>query len=284
MKRIRLLLGGAVIFGATMLLTGCKTPEDVAYFQDTDAATIFESVNRMPIAIKPGDKLAIIVKSKDPELSALFNMPVYSSRVGQTGSVNGDNARLRAYAGSSAESVANYTVTPDGDIDFPVLGMIKVEGMTRSEVAAYIRGELVGRQLVKDPTVAVEFLSAGINILGAVNEPGRYDVNRDELNILQAISMAGDLSINGQRQNVKVIRTENGQVKTYTLDLTDMGSIVKSPGFYLQQDDVIYVEPNSQLKRSSTVNGNNALSVSFWVSVASLLTSVVTTIAVFVGK
>lgn len=284
MKKLRHLIGSIVIGAAALIITGCSVPKDVAYFQDMDSATIIENVNKMPIVVKPGDKLSIIVKTTDPALSALFNMPIYSSRIGNSGSVNGDNTILRSYTGPNAEGVAGYTVTPDGDIDFPVLGMIKVGGMTRAEVGAFIRGELMGRQLAKDPTVSVEFLSSGVNILGEVTVPGRYDLNRDELNILQALSMAGDLTINGKRENVKVIRIEDGQVKTYQVDLTDGASMVKSPGFYLQQDDIIYVEPNAQKKRSSTVNGNNALSVSFWVSVASLLTSVVTTIAVFINK
>lgn len=284
MKKFRLLIGGMIMVGAALVMTGCKAPKDVAYFQDLDATTILENVKKTPIVVKPGDKLAIVVKSKDPELSALFNMPIYTTRVGTGESPNGTKATLRSYSGSSSESVASYTVTPEGDIDFPILGMIKVSGMTRSEVAAYIRGELVGRQLVKDPTVVVEFLSAGVNLLGEVALPGRYDLNRDNLNILQALSLAGDLTINGERTNVKVIREENGQVKTYVLDLTDGSSLVKSPAYYLQQDDVIYVEPNSQKKRASTVNGNNALSVSFWISVASLLTTAVTTIGVFVNK
>lgn len=282
--KLRRMAGAIIATAALFFMNSCTAPKNVTYFQDLDSATILESVKKAPITVKAGDKISIVVKSKDPELSALFNLPVYSSRIGQGSSVNGTNATLRAYNGSASESVANYTVTPEGDIDFPILGMIKVAGMTRSEVAAYIRGELVGRQLVKDPTVTVEFLSSGINVLGAVNAPGRYDLNRDDLNILQAISLAGDLSINGERKNVKVIRIEDEKVKTYELDLTDATSMVKSPGFYLQQDDVIYVEPNAQLKRSSTVNGNNALSVSFWISVASLLTTVVTTVAVFVKK
>lgn len=259
-------------------------PKDVAYFQDMDPTVILETAQNAPIKVKPGDKLSIVVKSKDPQLSALFNLPVYSSRVGQGASVNGSGAELRPYTGSQSESVASYTVSPSGDIDFPVLGTMKVAGMTRSELAGFIKGELVGRELVKDPTVVVEFLSTGINIIGEVNRPGRYDLNRDNLNIIEALSLAGDLTINGQRENVKVVRIEDGKVNTYVLDLTDAASLVKSPAFYLAQNDVIYVEPNAQRKRSSTVNGNNALSVSFWVSVASLLTSVVTTIAVFINK
>ena len=284
MKKIRLAIRGLVVGMVAMVMTGCGVPKDVAYFQDVDSATILETAQSTPIKVKPGDKLSIVVKSKDPQLSALFNLPVYSSRIGQGGSTNGSTSELRAYTGAQSESVASYTVTPDGEIDFPVLGYIKVAGMTRAELAGYIKGELMGRELVKDPTVVVEFLSSGISVMGEVNRPGRYDLNRDQLNILEALTLAGDLTINGQRQNVRVVRSENGQVNTYVLDLTDAASLMKNPAFYLQQDDVVYVEPNKQRKRSSTVNGNNALSVSFWVSVASLLTSVVTTIAVFINK
>lgn len=284
MKKICIALQGLIIGVAAMVMTGCSVPKDVAYFQDLDTETIIETAQRLPIKVKPGDKLSIVVKSKDPALSALFNLPVYSSRIGQGGSTNGTTAELRAYTGAQSESVASYTVTPDGKIDFPVLGYIKVEGMTRSELSGYIKGELMGRELVKDPTIVVEFLSSGINVIGEVNRPGRYDLNRDDLNILEALTLAGDLSINGQRKNVRVIRVEGDKVNTYSLDLTDAASLMKSPAFYLQQDDVIYVEPNNVRKRQTTVNGNNALSTGFWISVASLITSAVTTIGVFINK
>lgn len=284
MNKSRLVIRGLITGMIALIMTGCGVPKDVAYFQDVDPAVIIETAKSAPIKVKPGDKLSIIVKSKDPQLSALFNLPVYSSRVGQGGSTNGTGAELRPYTGGQSESVASYTVSPAGYIDFPVLGDIKVEGMTRAELSGYIKGELMGRELVKDPTVLVDFLSTGISVLGEVSRPGRYDLNRDDINIIEALSLAGDLTINGQRENVKVVRIEDGKVNTYVLDLTDAASLVKSPAFYLSQNDVIYVEPNAQKKRSSTVNGNNALSVSFWVSVASLLTSVVTTIAVFINK
>lgn len=274
MNKSRLVIRGLITGMIALIMTGCGVPKDVAYFQDVDPAVILETAKSAPIKVKPGDKLSIIVKSKDPQLSALFNLPVYSSRVGQGGSTNGTGAELRPYTGGQSESVASYTVSPAGYIDFPVLGDIKVEGMTRAELSGYIKGELVGRELVKDPTVLVDFLSTGISVLGEVSRPGRYDLNRDDINIIEALTLAGDLTINGQRENVKVVRIEDGKVNTYVLDLTDAASLVKSPAFYLSQNDVIYVEPNAQKKRSSTVNGNNALSVSFWVSVASLLTSV----------
>lgn len=284
MKRIRLIYCGVLAVMALMLMTGCKVPQDVAYFQDLDAAAILENVKSVPFKVKAGDKLAILVKSKDPQISNLFNLPVYSNRIGQGGSLNGNGAELRPYTGGGGESVADYTVTPEGTIDFPVLGVLKIAGMTRSEVAGFIKGEIMGRQLAKDVVVTVEFLNAGISVIGDVSRPGRFDMNRDDLTVLEAISLAGDLMITGQRNNVKVLRKENGKIRTYVLDLTDANSLTSSPAYYLQQDDVIYVEPNKMRKRSTTVNGNNALSVSFWISVASLLTSVITTVAVFINK
>ncbi len=264
------------------VLTGCSVPKKVAYFQDVDTNAIIETVKNEPIKIKSGDKISIVVKSKDPEVSALFNLPTYSSRIGSQGSNRG--AELRTYTGGTAEGMATYTVTPEGDIDFPVLGKIHLAGMTRAEAAAYIKGELMGRNLVKDPTVIIEFLSSGVSLMGEVNRPGRYDLNVDDLTLLEAIALAGDLTITGQRENIRVIRQDGEKINTYIVDLTDMNSLTKSPAYHLQQGDIIYVEPNTMRKRSTTVNGNNALSVSFWVSVASLLTSVVTTIAVFVNK
>lgn len=267
-----------------IVMTGCKVPQKVAYFQDTDTNTIVDLAASKQITVKPGDRISIVVKSKDPAISDLFNLPVYSSRIGTGGSQISGDVKLRSYSGPNSETLASYTVDPKGDIDFPVLGMLHIEGMTRAELSGYIKGELMGRDLVKDPTVIVDFLSTGVDVLGEVKNPGRYDINKDNITILEALSLAGDLNITGQRENVKVIRTENGKLHTYKIDLTDSKSVASSPVYYLQQGDVVYVEPTDMQKRATTVNGNNALSVGFWISVASLLTSVVTTLAVFINK
>lgn len=281
LKNIKFSLVGIIL---AVALTGCKVPEKVAYFQDTNANTIVELAAARQITVQPGDKLSIVVKSKDPAISDLFNLPVYTTRVGMGGSSVSKGINYTANAGANAESVVSYTVDSKGDIDFPVLGALHIAGMTRGELSGYIKGELMGRNLVKDPTVIVDFLSSGVDILGDVKSPGRYDINKDKLTILEAISLAGDLNITGQRENVKVIRQENGTLHTYTVDLTNAASLASSPAYYLQQGDVVYVEPNAMQKRATTVNGNNALSVGFWISVASLLTSVVTTLAVFIKK
>lgn len=281
MNKIQLTLKVFALGLATFAVTSCGVPKDVAYFQDANTEAVFETVQKVPIRVKPGDKLAIVVKTKDPQISSLFNLPIYSSRIGVGGSSNGSSAELRVYNGASAETTASYTVTPKGEIDFPLLGMLNVEGMTRSELGAFLKGEIEGRQLAKNVTVVVEFLNSGFNVMGEVNNPGRYDLNRDDLNLLEALSLAGDLSLTGQRKNVRVFRKSGDKLQTYVVDLTNTTSLMKSPAFYLQQDDVIYVEPNDVKKRSTTINGNNMMNASFWISVASVMTSIVTTVAVF---
>lgn len=256
-----------------VMMNSCSTPKNITYFQDAYDQMILQPSATRQIRVEPNDKLSIIVKSKDPELANLFNLGIYSNRVGNVTSVNGDGTSIRNYS-TSNEGISAYTVSPQGTIDFPILGTLHVSGMSRSELAGFIKGELMGRNLVKDPTVTVEFLSTGISVLGDVNHPGRFDLNKDNLTILEAISLAGDLTIQGQRENVMVIREENGKTMTYRVDLTDAHNLMESPAYYLKQNDVIYVEPNALKKRSTTVNGNNVLNASFWVSIASLLTSV----------
>ena len=128
--------------------------------------------------------------------------------------------------------------------------------------------------MINDPVVTVEFSNLYISVLGEVNNPGRYGIDRDKITLLDAIGMAGDLTIYGKRQNVVVMREEEGKQLFYRVDLTSVDDLYSSPVYYLQQKDVVYVEPNETRARQSTVNGNNVRSTSFWVSIASLLTSV----------
>ncbi len=281
MKKLPIAMLMATV-GAGFLLTGCGTPKNITYFQNEEPIVQMAQAN--PIKLKADDKLSIVVKSKDPAVSDLFNLGIYTSRYGTNGAQVISGSQVKSFRPGSNDGVSYYTVDPQGCIDFPVLGSLKVAGMTRSELSGFIKGELMGRELVKDPTVTVEFVNTGINVMGEVMTPGRYDINRDHLTVLDALSLAGDLTINGRRENVKVLREENGQTKVYTLDLTDLNKLVKSPAYSLQQNDVVYVEPNDFRKRQTTVNGNNALSTGFWISVASLITSAVTTIGVFVNK
>ena len=265
----------------TVLLTGCHTPTDVAYFQDVTDTT-FSIPTSGEIKIAPNDKLNILVKTMDPTVSALFNLATATDRIGGETTTMSTGAGTLRSTSSTSSGVAKYTVSPQGTIDFPVLGELKVEGMTRNELAGFIKGELMGRDLAKDPVVTVEFVNMGVSLLGEVARPGLYDINQDKINILEAISMAGDLTLQGKRENISVLRETNGEVKTYKVDLTNFKELSESPVYYLQQGDIIYVEPNDMRKRQTTTNGNNIYTTGFWISVASLLTSIVTTVGVFV--
>ena len=263
------------------IFTGCKTPEDVAYFQDiSDETIIIPSSGEIRIA--PNDKLIILVKTMDPSVSAMFNLATPTDRIGGESTTMSSGAGTLRSTSSVTSGVSKYTVSPEGTIDMPVLGEIKVAGMTRNELSGFIKGELMGRDLAKDPVVTVEFVNMGVSLMGEVMHPGQYDINQDKINILEAISMAGDLTLQGKRENIAVIRENNGEVKTYRVDITNYRELTKSPAYYLQQGDIIYVEPNDMRKRQTTTNGNNVYTTGFWISVASLLTSVVTTVGVFV--
>ncbi len=277
------LLSAVAVCAVMAAATSCSTPKDVTYFQDATPETVISMAQAQPIVARPGDKLVILVTTKDPKVSALFNLPTYSTRIEEPSQLGGQVISNTSVP-ESAQGVASYTVSPEGYIDFPVLGKLKIEGMSRQEIAGYIKGELMGRDLVKDPTITVEFLNTGVNILGMVKTPGRYEINRDQFTVTDAIALAGDVSLNGMRNNIKVIRKENGKAKTYLIDLTNMEQTMNSPAYYLRQEDIIYVEPNEITKRATIANGNNATNVSFWISLASLLTTVATTIGVFVNK
>ena len=207
------------------------------------------------------------MNSRDPQLTDLFNLPYVSRQLGQS-------LRTGNVSTGFAQGVSGYTVNADGDIDFPVIGKIHVAGMKREEIAEHIKNELVTRDLVKDPVVTVEFMNLCVSVLGEVNNPGRFSIDRDCLTLLDAISMAGDLTIYGNRYKVLVLREEGGVQRVYGINLTQGEHVYSSPAYYLRQNDVVYVEPNDVKARQSTVNGNNVRSTSFWISLASLLTSI----------
>lgn len=247
------------------VLSSCGTSKDVVYFQDLKPG---ESEITIPevqaITVQPEDKISIIVNSRDPQLTNLFNLPYISKQLGSsTQNGSGNN-----------QGISGYTVDDEGNIDFPVLGKVHVAGLKREEIAEQIKNELMTKNLVKDPVVTVEFMNLCVSVLGEVNNPGRFAIDRDRLTILDALSMAGDLTIYGNRQKVLVLRQEDGQQRVYGVNLTSGEHVYTSPAYYLQQNDVVYVEPNSVRSRQSTVNGNNVRSTSFWISLASLLTSI----------
>ena len=250
----------AILSGVALLLSSCSTPKDVTYLQGMENGQSQAVRPERRITIEPDDRISIIVNAKDPKLAEVFNLPIYQGRIGQ--------------GGNSSYQTADYTVSPDGFINFPVLGKLHIAGMTRTEVAPMIEKQLVEREQLKSPVVSVNFQNAKVAVLGDVARPGEYEIDRDNMTILQAISKAGDLNITGVRTNVLVVREDNGQNVAYRLDLTKTDQLMQSPAYYVQQNDVIYIDPNDTKKRQATSTGNTVLSPSFWISVASLLTTV----------
>lgn len=250
-----------ILLEILFILSSCASVKKVRYFQDIQAGIAEQVTSPQPIKIRPDDKISISVSSKDQQMAAAFNLLVAESGNG---------------SGSSLASGRNsgYTVDKQGEIKFPILGRFHVEDMTKEEVAVYIETELMKRNLLKDPIVIVDFLNLGISVMGEVNKPGWFNIERDNITLLEALSMAGDLTIYGNREKVIVMREENGQQMSYFVNLCSARQLYSSPVYYLMQNDVIYVEPNSMRARQSTVNGNNVRSASFWMSLTSLLTSI----------
>lgn len=256
----------------TVLLSACSTPTNVSYFQDVANNCTLKLPVERSFRLKPQDKVNIIVNSKDPSLQALFTL----TTVGTTTPIGAATTPLTvAGRGSTySSSPIAYTVAEDGTIEFPVIGKVKAAGYTRQDVAESIRRTLIKESLVNDPIVTVEYVNMGVSVLGEVNRPGRINILKDHFTILDAISEAGDLTINGVRENVMVIRQDGDEQSIYTVNLCSAQNIVESPAYYLQQDDIVYVNPNPKRKRESLVSGNTALTPSFWISVASLLTTI----------
>ena len=261
--------GGACMLLTALLLFSCATPTKIAYFQDTAGRDTSINLTHATIRLQPGDMISIIVHTKDVESSSILNLPFVTHRLGSS-------SRDGSY---QSAQMSGYTLDPNGDVDFPMIGKIHLAGLTRSEAAATVKKKVMEGKWATEqfnPVVTIEFMNLGISIMGEVHNPGHFALNKDNLNILDALSMAGDLTIYGNRENVRVIRTEGDVQRTYNVNLTSAESTLNSPVYFLKQNDIIYVEPNEVKMRQSTVNGNNVRSTTFWISLASLLTSVIT--------
>lgn len=260
MKTLRLFFLSALIL---LSATACDTGKNVIYLQDIDPETTGTVDSEHSITIQPKDMLSIIITCKDPKLSAMFNLPSVSYQSGS-----------EITAGeTSSQKLMGYVVDEKGYIDFPLLGRIKVSGLNRWQLQDKIKNEISSRNLLKDMIVTVEFMNFKISILGEVKNPGSYTIEGDKVTILEAISMAQDLTIYGKRDNVYVIREDGGERTTYKLDLRST-NLFESPAYYLKQNDIVYVQPNKVRAGQSTINENNMKSVTLWMSIASLLSSI----------
>ena len=240
-----------------VLCTSCASSKKVVYLQDVVPLKQQTIEQKYEVYIHNDDLLAIMVNSKNPELALPFNMPMVSY---QLGSENAPQQR-----------VLGYLVDTNGDIDFPILGKLHVEGLTRLQLTDLIKQRLIDEDLIKDPIVTVQFLNYKVSVMGEVNRPGSFSISGDRITLLEALSMAGDLTIYGRRDRVAVIREKDGKRTILMHDLRS-SDIFNSPCYYLQQNDIVYVEPNKSKAGQSEINQNKSVGV--WLSAASILVSI----------
>ncbi|AZQ58462.1 polysaccharide export protein [Maribacter sp. MJ134] len=246
MKKTLIIISKSICFFLTLLIFSCASKKDIIYFQN---ATDFETIvsdNSHTNKFKVDDVISIHISTLDQEASIPFNL--------FKGAEEG---------GIRAEQV-DYIVDKNGEIDFPVLGNVKVVGLSPEEAKAMLKEKL--KPFLKDPIINIRLKNFTVTVLGEVNRPGTYPVNGEQITILEALGLANDLTIKGMRQNILVIRDFNG-TKVYTrIDLTQKESL-NSPVYYLTQNDVVYVEPNQSAVTSSSLDNR----ASIWVSIASVL-------------
>ena len=255
-KFIRIVIA---VFTAAFLLVSCSAARKVVYLQDIQPNVSMLLQEVQSIRLQPGDKLSIIIHSRDKEIVQMFNLFDGTGYGGINGYGNGNHSL--------------YTVDDRGYIDMPVLGPVKVGGMTRQELASSIKYRLLESKLVKDPTVTVEYANLGYYFLG--EKAGRQTIDRDHVTLLEALSEAGDLPLSAMRDNILVLRTVDGVQTPYRVSLLNVQDLYSSPVYYLQQNDIIYIEPVLSKKNQASVNGNMFYTYGFWTSLASTVLSLV---------
>lgn len=243
-----------LIMTVFIAVTSCTSSKKIIYLQDIQPGIEMRVQEIQPIRFEKGDQIKIVVHSRDVEVAKVFNI------LDNSGQGNGAHSK--------------YVVDETGYIDMPVLGRIKTAGLTREELTNEIKFRLLESRMLKDPIVTIDYENVGFSVLGEVNSPGRKLISRDNITLLEGIAQAGDLTIDGKRDNILVLRTIDGRQVPYRVNLLDTRDLYSSPVYYLQQNDVIYVEPTEKKANTSSVNGNNFLSPGFWMSTASFAMSV----------
>lgn len=245
------------------LLVSCSAPKDIAYFQDVTDKSKFERPDSKisletpvinDLIFRPGDEVGVVIKSlSNKELNDMFLM-----------------VTVREGSSSMPTSRNHFVIDENGNIDLPGVGIVKAEGYTRSELEKAVREKVVNDGLAKDATVTVSSLNLGVTLIGEVNRPGRYEFDNDHMTILEALAMGKDLTINGMRENVTVVRNVEGKDVLYKVNLLSMEDVVKSPAYFLCQNDVVYVVPTKKRRRQSTPYSNQVYTTRFWVSLSNL--------------
>ncbi len=234
-----------------ILFSSCASKKDVVYFQNTGSFETIVDKNSFTPKFKVDDLVNIHVSTLDPEASAPFNL-----------------FRGASEGGIQPQQV-DYLIDKDGEIDFPVIGKVKISGLSAEEVRVLLRRKL--EDYLKDPIINIRLQNFTVTILGEVKRPGTYPVNGERITILEALGLAGDLGVKGVRENVMVIRDFDG-TKVYTrIDLTKKEAM-SSPVYYLTQNDVVYVEPNQSAITSSSLDNRATIAISI---ASTLLTATV---------
>lgn len=217
-----------------VLLNGCIVPRKVVYVKDMLPDTAYLAMEIPSLRLQKNDRIQIVVSAGAPELAAPFNGGVGNYRVGDDGNVSTVVDR--------SSSTSGYTIDQDGNIDFPVLGKMQVEGLTLDDVREKVRSALIAKEYINNPTVKVDLLNLKVTVMGAVTRQAVLNVAESQITLLEAITQAGGLENVADPQAVLVIREENGVRKKYVNDI-ESKSLFDSPTYYLQQNDIVYIEP-----------------------------------------
>ena len=248
-----------VLMAMIMLIGSCSGSKQVAYFQNIDSISLAASRGLYEAKIMPKDELTITVITTNPQASAPFNLTV-SNTIGSSGQLS-----------TGQGSLQGYLVDNNGNINFPVLGTIHVGGLTKNQAEEKIRdGVKPYLAASENPIVTVRMSSYRVTVVGEVGSPRVIPVNTEKMSIIEALAQAGDLSIYGKRNNVLLIREDaTGQKQAHRLNLND-ANIFNSPYYYLQQNDIIYVEPNGVKAKNSGIGSSTTI----WFSFIGIVTSV----------
>ena len=272
MKKINIIIGSIDL----VAMTSCVSSKKITYLQGSDETfkTAQQISQQYDLRIKPADRISVTLSCSDPELLVPFgqNVVLGSTSVAKTGQINTNG-------GGQQDAYIGYTVDNEGFIKLPVIGRIRAAGYTEESLANEIQGAIIKSGYIKDPQVTVKFTNARVSVLGAVNRPGQFLLSSQRNSILDVIAQAGDVSDMGLKTNVKVFRENGGKRSMYTLDLTQ-DSVFNSPAFYLQQNDLVVIQPNK------AQNVKSSPFLTFWGAAASItgLISSITAIVIAVSK
>lgn len=255
----KLMLG---LFIFCILITSCKTTKNVTYFKDlTDTSKIYKQLinGTYEVQIQPDDILEIIINNINTEAAAPFNLGNTNPALTPGSQITQGTAGIKLNTPTAPNEMGEgYLVDKSGTIDFPVLGNMKVEGLTIPQLKALLKIQL--DKYLQDPIINIRLLNYKVTVLGEVLRPSTYSIPSERLTVVDAIGMAGDLTIYGKRDNILLIREENGQRKFIRLNLNS-SNIFESPYYYLKQNDIIYVEPNKSKIASADITQLRNISI-----------------------